>query len=169
MKMRTEVEMFEDKLTCEMVDFYKEHELIINLGLARSKSDVNTMKFYRITSTDDSLIKHQNTLQMTNARIICQGQWMGLTTCDGTIPITNPLLPSQEGHLLLQMGGPLRAPSKALASCSCGANFMLYADATVGKPDECYVVIATVSQSEEAKFGINPTLEFDALDVVPAK
>ena len=160
--------MFEDKLTCVMVDFYKEHELIISLGLASSKRDVNTMKFYRITSTDDTILKPQNSLQMTNARIICQGQWMGLT-CDGNIPVTNPLLPSQGGHLLLQMEGPLRAPSKALASCSCGANFMLYADATVGKPDECYVVIATVSQSEEAKFGINPTLEFDALDVVPAK
>jgi len=156
--------VLEKNLTISMIDFFKEAEYIIKLGLARSKPDINTINWYRIIAKDQSVIKPENSLLLRNARIRCDGKIYGL--CEGTVKVTHPLQPSPDGHLLLQMKGPLDALSKCPVSCSCGTSFMVYADATVGQPNECYLRIDTVCQAEGAKFEIRPFLETDGVDIV---
>lgn len=74
---------------------------------------------------------------------------------------THPLQPSPDGHLLLKMGGPLDALSKCPVTCTCGTAFMIYADATVGNPDECSLTVATTGQPEKARFKITLFFEID--------
>lgn len=157
----------EENLEFSMVDFFKEHEYIIKLGLARSPRDVNTMNFYRIRAKDRRLIKPKNVLRLRNARVICDGKLQGLG-CDGTVKVTHPIQPSPDGHLLLNMAGPLDALSKCPVTCSCGTAFLIYADATVGKPDECYLSIATTQKSEKARLEIRPFFEIDGVDILRA-
>jgi HEAT repeat protein len=161
MKKKT---VLEKNLTISMIDFFKEAEYIIKLGLASSKRDINTINWYRIIAKNKSVIKPKNSLLLRNARIICDGKIYGL--CEGTVKVTNPLQPSPDGHLLLQMNGPLDAPSKCSVSCSCGTSFIVYADATVGEPKECYLRIDTVHQAAGAKLPIRPFFETDGIDIV---
>jgi hypothetical protein len=158
------VSVLEEGLTIAMVDFFKEAEHIINLGLASSKQDINTINWYRIVAEDSSVMMPSNIMLCRNARIICDGKIYGL--CEGVVKVTHPLKPSPDGHLLMQMKGPLDALSKCPAACSCGTSFMIYADATVGESNECYLRIDTVHQAAGAKFPIRPFFETDGVDIV---
>ena len=157
--------LLEENLAFSMVDFFKEHEYIIKLGLANSPSDVNTKKFYRIVANDPSIIKPDNTLQLRNARVICDGKLQGLG-CDGVVAVTHPLLPSPDDHLLLKMNGSQDELSTCSVTCTCGTAFYIYANATVGNPDECYLAIVTTSQPETARFAITPFFEIDRVDIL---
>lgn len=157
--------VLEENLDFVMVDFFKEHKYLIKLGLASSPKDVNTMKFYQITAQDRKVIKPKNSLRFQNARVICDGKLQNLG-CDGVVAVTHPLQPSPEGDFILKMGGPLDALSKSNVVCTCGTAFMVYADASVGEKDVCYLTVVTLSQPESAKFEITPFFETDAVDVI---
>jgi len=159
--------VLEENLTFSMVDFFKEYEYLIKIGLARSFQDVDTVNFYRIKAKDRSVIKPKNSLRLRNARVICDGKIHGLG-CDGLVKAIHPLQPSPDGHLLLKMGGPLDALSKCPVTCTCGTAFMMYADAAAGERDECYLTIATTQQPEEVKLGIRPFFETDGVDILSA-
>jgi hypothetical protein len=149
----------------EMVDFYKEHQQLIRLGFARSPRDVETTKVYRITTRGSGVLTSDNGLVVRGARVICDGKLMGLG-CSGVVPVVHGLLPSSDGHLRLQLKGVLDALSKWTVSCTCGTQFLVYADATVGSADEAYLVVVTTQQPSEARLAITPFFETDGVDVV---
>jgi hypothetical protein len=155
----------EADLAFEMVDFFAEHRHIIGLGLAASPGEVSFKKYYRITAGDTAVIEPEHALEFRGARVVCDGKLQRLG-CDGIVPITNPLLPSAEGRLVLGVKGPTDAPSKALATCTCGTEFMVYADATVGAANEAYLVVVRLAQPAAARVGIVPFFEADAVDLI---
>lgn len=159
--------VLEENLTFDMVDFFKEHAHIIKIGLATSPKDVNTMKFYRIKAKNRKVIKSENSLRLRNARVICDGKIYGLG-CDGLVKVTHPLQPSPEGDLLLKMRGAVDALSKCSVTCTCGTEFMVYADAAAGERDVCYLTIATTRQPEGTQFDITPFFEIDGVDILSA-
>lgn len=159
--------VLEENLAFSMVDFFKEHEYIIKIGLASSPRDVNTMKFYRITANNRKVIKPKNSLRFRNARVICDGKLHGLG-CDGVVPINHPLQPSPEGYFILKMNGPLDALSTCPVTCTCGTAFKVYATAAVGEKDVCYLTIVTTSQPEAVRFEIAPFFEADGVDIINA-
>lgn len=156
-----ETRVLEDSLSMSMVDFFKEHDHIIKLKLARDKTDINTINWYRIEAQNSRHIKPQNGLMFTNARIICDGKIHKLG-CNGIVQVTNQFLPSPEGHLLLKLKGVLDITSKCMATCTCGTSFLMYADAPRG---ECYLTIAT-TQQKETLIPIRPFFEADRVSVV---
>ncbi|MBN2415458.1 hypothetical protein JXO52_06435 [bacterium] len=162
--MENNATVLEHDCAMTMVDFYKEADYIISLGLARAKPDINTINWYRITGKVPDAANPAHRLQLRSARIICDGKMYGL--CEGRVTVTNPLQPSEDGHLLLGMKGPLDALSKCTVSCTCGTAFMVCADATVGRPEECYLRIETLRQPPEAKFSIRPFFETAGVDII---
>lgn len=157
--------VLEADLAMTMVDFFQEHARMIQMGLASEPSDVNWVKIYRVTASKSGVLKPSNGLRFENARIICDGKLQGLG-CNGIVPITSRLAPQADGSLRLGMKGPLDALSKAAATCTCGTVFALYVDATVGAPEESYVVVHRLLQPAEARLPIVPFFEADRVDVV---
>ena len=160
------VKILEDNLSFDMVDFFKEYKNMIGLGLASSPRDINTMKFYRVVAKNPKYIKPKNGLLIRNAYVECGGKLNGLEGCDGLAKATHPSQESENGHLLLKVKGVLDFPSKCLINCSCGTGFMIYADATRGKPGECYLAIVTVSQPKKTSLPIIPFLRMDSIAAV---
>lgn len=148
-----------------MVDYMKEHQYIISLGLAREPRDINIMNWYRIVADDPKLVRPGNLLRLKNPCIICDGKIEGLG-CAGVIQVVNPLLPSTDGHLLLNMKGVLDAPSKCIAVCSCGSSYLLYADATNCKPGEAYLVVTTTQYPEARRLALRPFFETDGVEII---
>lgn len=156
--------ILEDNLAFTMVDFFKEHQKIIRMGLASNPRDVNDKKFYRVIAKNRKFIKPKNGLLIRGAYAECDGKIHGLG-CDGLVKFIHPTQETPEGHLLLKMKGVLDFSSKCLAKCSCGTTFMIYADASVGEPDTCYLAIITVSQPKTV-LPIVPFLKVDSIAVV---
>jgi hypothetical protein len=151
--------------TISMVDFMKEHQYIISLGLASEPRDINAKNWYRIVAANPKLVRPGNLLRLKNPRLICGGKLEGLG-CDGVIQVTNPLLPSPDGSLQLNMKGVLDAPSKCRAVCSCGSSYLLSADATQGRPGEAYLMVTTVDYPAARRLALRPFFETDGVDIV---
>ncbi len=156
--------MIEGNLKIEMVDFYEEHEYIIKLGLASSKPDIEYINWYRVNANDSSIINPKDGLMFNNAQIICGGKNIGLD-CNGFIKAAHPELQTPDGDLLLQMDGPFSYYSKCLFTCSCGISYEICADATVGKPNECYVIVTRTNKPGKA-FLVRPFFEAEEINLV---
>lgn len=99
---------------------------------------MNIRRFYRLAST--GAIDPNQTLRLAKATLECKTGLDGF--CDKRIEIKNSLLPSAKGALLMNMRGPLDAPSKCNVSCpKCDSRYLITVDATVGQDGEGYVVV----------------------------
>jgi len=158
------VTILEDNLTFEMVDFFKEHQKLIDMGLASSKRDINDRKFYRVVAKEKKFIQPKNGLLIRNAFAECDGKIMGLG-CDGLVKMTHPTQKTPDGDLLVRMNGVLDFSSKCMGTCSCGTSFLVYADASGGEPGTCYLAIHTTSQPKTS-LPIVPFFQAQSIAVV---
>lgn len=154
----------EENLEMNMVDFYEEHEYIIKLGLASSKPDIEYINWCRVRANDNSVINPKDGLMLKNAQIICGGKNIGLD-CNGIIKVSHPDLQTPDGDLLLQMEGPFKYYSKCLFTCSCGISYEICTDATVGGPNECYVMVTRRNKPGKA-FLVRPFFETEKINIV---
>lgn len=159
-------EIIERNLDISMIDFYKEHEQIINFGLAQSKPDINIINWYRITTKDKSVINPKDGLLFKNARIICGGGHGQIGKFENIINLEHYNLQTPQGDLLMQMEGPLRFYSKCQFSCACGISYMIYADATIGKANECYLTVYTNNPPDKLAIFVRPFFEIDEVSLV---